>query len=60
MESLGLNVEEISKNILNHELVWYRKKQLPLYTSVVSCLLNDNQSLNLNEVEKALASNNFC
>lgn len=56
MEALGLNVGEISKNVLNHELFWYRKNQLPLYTSVVSCLLNNSGNLNLQTIEETLTT----
>jgi predicted metal-binding protein len=43
MESLGVNVEKISKDLFDHELLWYRNKKIPLYTSVVSGILTNEQ-----------------
>lgn len=39
MESLGLNVSEISNEFFTHSLLWYKDKKIPEYSSVVSCLL---------------------
>lgn len=47
MESLGLNVSDISKYLFNHELQWYKNKKSPSYSSVLSCLLlNDTNNIN--------------
>lgn len=42
MESLGLNVSHISKTYFNHELLWYKNKTAPKYSSVLSCLITNN------------------
>ncbi|HBF37380.1 MAG TPA: hypothetical protein DDW50_08680 [Firmicutes bacterium] len=52
MEAVGLDVGKISEDILEHKLFWYGKNRLPLYTSVVSCLLNNNQRMNLEGIKK--------
>ncbi|MFW2503474.1 DUF2284 domain-containing protein [Clostridium diolis] len=39
LESLGLDVSKISIDLLNHELLWYKNKRSPEYSTVVSCLL---------------------
>ena len=44
LESLGLNVEEISSDFFNHKLCWYKNKISPPYSSVISGLLiNESQ-----------------
>ena len=44
MEATGLNVSDICLTFFNHELLWYKDKLAPRYSSVVSCLLtNDNK-----------------
>lgn len=50
MESLGLNVIKISTDYFDHKLLWYRKKEVPLYTSVVSGLLT-NSDIDLDLIE---------
>ncbi|MFZ5989339.1 MAG: DUF2284 domain-containing protein [Bacillota bacterium] len=41
LESLGLNVEKISQDIFNHQLLWYKAKVCPTYSSVISGLLTN-------------------
>ena len=38
-ESLGINVSIMLKDLLEFELLWYKKGELPKYTSVVAGLL---------------------
>lgn len=40
-EALGIDVEKVSLDILNHELKWYKNNELPEYTSVVAGILLD-------------------
>lgn len=56
MESLGLNVEQISKDFFNHKLLWYKDKLAPTYSSVVTCLLSSSC---LNEVELKRSIENY-
>lgn len=35
-EALGINVSEMVKDLFDFELLWYKKKSLPEYTSVVA------------------------
>jgi predicted metal-binding protein len=35
-ESMGINVTELSRLIFNHELLWYKNKTIPKYTSILS------------------------
>lgn len=42
MEATYLNVDQISKKFLNHELLWYQDKKLPMHTSVLSLVLTNN------------------
>jgi predicted metal-binding protein len=39
MESLGLNVAQITEDFLNHSLAWNKEGSLPQYSSSVACLL---------------------
>lgn len=41
MESLGLNVEQISEDFLYHKLLWYRDKTAPKYSSVLTGILTN-------------------
>jgi predicted metal-binding protein len=43
MEAVGLNVTRISEDYFNHRLLWYRPKEVPEYTSVISCILSNRQ-----------------
>lgn len=43
-EALGINVEKMTKDMLNHELLWYKDKNLPEYTSVVAGVLISNKT----------------
>lgn len=43
MEAVGLNVDKISNELFSHPLLWYKKNNLPEYTSVVSCLLTNKE-----------------
>ncbi|WP_373600709.1 DUF2284 domain-containing protein [Paraclostridium bifermentans] len=52
MEALGLDVSKISMKILNHELLWYKNKKSPEYSTVVSCLMV-NQTMNYQQIIKA-------
>lgn len=49
MESLGLDVGEISKRHFKHELLWYKNKTAPLYSTVLSCILT-NAFINENDI----------
>lgn len=42
LESTGINVEELAKNVFNHALLWYKKGSVPEYTSVVTAILCKN------------------
>ncbi|CEO08506.1 DUF2284 domain-containing protein [Paraclostridium sordellii] len=42
MEALGLDVGNISLDIFNHKLLWYKDKIAPKYSTVISCLLLNN------------------
>ncbi len=43
LESLGLNVEQISQDFFNRKLLWYKTKQAsPDYSTVVSGILTNN------------------
>lgn len=53
MESLGLDVAGISRNYLNHELLWYKDKKAPLYSSVVSAFITNIQ-IDQNELTSLL------
>lgn len=39
MEATGLNVQRLSLDFLEHELLWYKDKTLPRYTSAVTLVL---------------------
>lgn len=39
MEATGLNVQQLSLDYLEHELLWYKDKTLPRYTSTVTLVL---------------------
>lgn len=43
LEALGLNVGAISKEYFNHKLLWYSDKTAPLYSSVLTGLLTNDQ-----------------
>ena len=43
MEALGLDVGGISRDYLKHDLLWYKDKKAPLYSSVVSALITNMQ-----------------
>ena len=51
MESLGLDVNGISRDYLQHDLLWYKDKKAPAYSSVVSALLTNNR-MDINEMAK--------
>lgn len=53
MESLGLNVGAISKSYFNHELLWYKNKQSPCYSSVLSCFIT-NDLISIDEIKSKL------
>lgn len=42
LESLGLNVEKISSDFFDHQLLWYKNKICPPHSSAVSCVLTNN------------------
>lgn len=44
MEALGLDVSGISRDYFKHNLLWYKDKKAPNYSSVVSALLTNNQT----------------
>ncbi len=46
MESLGLNVENISEDIFGHKLLWYKDKKAPNYSSVLSLFLTNEEVSN--------------
>lgn len=45
MEATGLNVQQLSLDYLEHELLWYKDKTLPRYTSTVTLVLEEVQLL---------------
>ena len=49
MEATGLDVQKVCFDFLKHELLWYRNKKLPQYTSVVALILS-NQYLAIDEL----------
>lgn len=53
MEATGLNVQQLSIDFLNHELLWYRDKTLPRYTSTATLILF-NQDLDMDDVGRVL------
>lgn len=42
LEALGLNVEKISQDFFDHKLLWYKNKEKPLYSSVITGVLYNN------------------
>ena len=54
-EALGINVGSLSRDILNHELLWYKKGEVPKYTSVVVGILS-NDYIDLQQIEDVLVS----
>lgn len=42
MEALGLDVGTVSLDLFKHELLWYKNKKAPSYSSILSCLLLNN------------------
>ena len=42
-EALGVDVGALVKNYFNSELLWYKRGQLPKYTSIVCGLLTNEQ-----------------
>ncbi len=53
-EAMGLNVEEFSKYIFDHELLWYKDKILPAYTTVYVGILT-NTELDMRQIEELSA-----
>lgn len=49
MEATGLNVQKICNDFLDHTLLWYKDKTLPVYTSTVALVLF-NYSLKKDEI----------
>lgn len=60
LESLGLNVDRISQDIFNHQLLWYKTKVSPTYSSVISAILTHNtlQQRHLLELIRAYCFSN--
>lgn len=54
LEALGLNVGAISNEYFNHELLWYRGKIAPPYTSVVSGILTNQIEENKNKLPELI------
>lgn len=50
-EALGINVSNLTKDIFDKELLWYRKGYLPNYTSVVAGLLKKDRIKNSRVLE---------
>lgn len=53
-EALGINVSLLTMDIFHRELLWYRTKNLPQYTSVVAGLLTNNGITNTKVIEQLL------
>lgn len=53
MEAAGLNVQRLTIDFLDHELLWYKNKTLPEYTSTATLILFD-QDLDLDNLAKIL------
>lgn len=53
MEAAGLNVQQLSLDYLEHELLWYKDKTLPRYTSTVTLVLY-NKDFSQENIFKAL------
>lgn len=53
-EALGINVSLLTMNIFQRELLWYRTKNLPQYTSVVAGLLTNNGVANTEVIEQLI------
>lgn len=56
-ESLGINVSEMVKDLLDFELLWYKKDHLPQYTSVVAGLLYNGDFFEEEFMQKLMAIN---
>lgn len=53
LEALGLDVEKLSIEIFNHKLLWYKKGELPAYTSVLAGVLL-NEDIDDPKIEKCI------
>ncbi|MFL0196028.1 DUF2284 domain-containing protein [Clostridium sp. WILCCON 0269] len=51
MEATYLDVDALSKKVLSHELLWYKNKVLPEYTTTVSMVLTNYKIINNNELK---------
>jgi predicted metal-binding protein len=44
LESLGIDASRLSKEVLQHEIQWYHKKNIPKYLTVIhATLTNSNE-----------------
>jgi predicted metal-binding protein len=43
MESLGLDVEEISLDFFQHKIAWYINDEMPEHSTILSCFLTNNE-----------------
>lgn len=43
MESLGLDVEDISFDFFQHKIAWYLNDELPEHSTILSCFLTNNE-----------------
>lgn len=53
-EALGINVSLLSADIFHRDLLWYKAKSLPEYTSVVAGLLTNNEVTDAKVIEQLL------
>lgn len=53
MESLGLDVEKISLELLHHQLLWYQNKLAPEYASVVGGVLM-NEQISISDLQQSI------
>lgn len=53
LEALGLDVGAVSKEIFNHELLWYKNKLAPKYSSVLTGILT-NKQVDIEYIDKSI------
>ena len=53
-EALGINVSLLATDLFHRDLLWYKAKSLPEYTSVVAGLLTNNGVTNAKVIDRLL------
>ncbi len=51
-EALGINVSLLTTNLFQKDLLWYKPRELPKYTSVVAGLLTNDEIANTKVIDK--------